>query len=959
MSAPCENLERFSDGEMPDAEAASFQVHLASCARCQARMLDLMQLDVMGQEVAARSKSRRWVPLALAASLLAAVLGAAVASRMGAPSSSAPLTVAVHRPIEARLTHPGAREHRRYGVERAGEGASGEAVPEDVLARLIRDKDFHGVATVYLLMGAPKLAADALAKAPPSPDVDCDRAVVALLQGAPNEALRLLEGVLSAQPQHAQALWNRALVLRELQLPRAAAEAFARVATLAEPGWASEAEERARELQRESDGLRQSWRDLDARSLEMVKGGPPLSEEDARRNPGFSRLRLYDAARAAVSADEVRRLLPLARSLDREYRTRVLERYVGQVSQADFRRRAPAARDYRELVLGNAGTDTEGLLARLRAAGQEDIELGAMLLTGSTSRHLERYRTLVARASEPWFDILALHEQAKQMLLRDEYPEAESVLLSALSQCEQERLDYRCARLELELAGLYNTVHRIEEALLHARRGRERVRRVHEWELEQIFLQRLAQIARFQEDFPLARAYLEEVLLESEGGKEACTISNYVHETLANMALIRVDRETGLRELKQAPTCGAPPTLFRAAILADLVRLGAREVESEFWSALSTLRADRETSEGTRSFLDYLEGRVVIERDAARGRQLLQEAISQAERLPGSHIQARKTRVSSLAVLALDALRRQEPAGALEAISRVMEVPTPERCALGFVMDDERLVVVARDAQGRTVGHLQELVPSGPLETGKLVPETLKASLSACPRVEVLAPAPIQGRPALLPPEMAWSYRLKSGSASKAPGLPERRLVVHDVQAPASLNLPLLGRWTPASRTPGLIELQGSEATPSRVLDAMGDATVIELHVHGLVDWAEASALVLSPDREGRFTLKAREVRQRPLKGAPLVILGACDAARTLPWKHQAWSLPAAFLEAGAHAVVASTSRVQDADASAFFDAVRTRIQQGAAPAAALRDVRLEWLSREPRSWVRDVMLFE
>lgn len=89
-----------------------------------------------------------------------------------------------------------------------------------------------------------------------------------------------------------------------------------------------------------------------------------------------------------------------------------------------------------------------------------------------------------------------------------------------------------------------------------------------------------------------------------------------------------------------------------------------------------------------------------------------------------------------------------------------------------------------------------------------LVPESLRTHLNGCPRVEVLAPAPLQGRPSLLPPEMAWSYRLKSGAASRTPGLPERRLVVHDVQAPESLNLPPLGPWIPESRTPDLVEVR-------------------------------------------------------------------------------------------------------------------------------------------------------
>jgi hypothetical protein len=74
---------------------------------------------------------------------------------------------------------------------------------------------------------------------------------------------------------------------------------------------------------------------------------------------------------------------------------------------------------------------------------------------------------------------------------------------------------------------------------------------------------------------------------------------------------------------------------------------------------------------------------------------------------------------------------------------------------------------------------------------------------------------------------------------------------------------------------------------------------------------------------------------------------------------HQGWSLPAAFLEGGAAAVLASPAEVQDAEAPAFFHAVQERIRAGAKPAVALREERVRWLARDGRSWVQDVMLFE
>jgi tetratricopeptide (TPR) repeat protein len=93
-----------------------------------------------------------------------------------------------------------------------------------------------------------KQAQRTLEAAPSSPNRDNDLAVIAMLEGNLPEALRLLEQALRASPDHLQALWNHALVLRDLGETRRAAEAFARIAALGEPGWCEEAKRNARAL---------------------------------------------------------------------------------------------------------------------------------------------------------------------------------------------------------------------------------------------------------------------------------------------------------------------------------------------------------------------------------------------------------------------------------------------------------------------------------------------------------------------------------------------------------------------------------------------------------------------------------------------------------------------------------------------------------------------------------------
>ncbi|HEX7841838.1 MAG TPA: CHAT domain-containing protein, partial [Kofleriaceae bacterium] len=122
----------------------------------------------------------------------------------------------------------------------------------------------------------------------------------------------------------------------------------------------------------------------------------------------------------------------------------------------------------------------------------------------------------------------------------------------------------------------------------------------------------------------------------------------------------------------------------------------------------------------------------------------------------------------------------------------------------------------------------------------------------------------------------------------------------------------------------------------------------------------DASFLMLSPDSDGHYALTAAAIRRQPLYRHPIVILAACHAAATAPYRHEAWSLPAAFVAAGARAVIASTDVIDDEAAGAFFDDVRARIERGTSPAIALRDARAAWLAAHPdAAWVRSLMVFQ
>ena len=80
--------------------------------------------------------------------------------------------------------------------------------------------------------------------------------------------------------------------------------------------------------------------------------------------------------------------------------------------------------------------------------------------------------------------------------------------------------------------------------------------------------------------------------------------------------------------------------------------------------------------------------------------------------------------------------------------------------------------------------------------------------------------------------------------------------------------------------------------------------------------------------------------------------------------------LTLAFMDAGqvnpGHVLVAAKGHVEnvyeldDAQAGAFFDDLRARLERGSAPAIALHDARVAWLATHPAAaWVRSLMVFQ
>ena len=299
MSFYCNRLYLFLDGELGSVDEENFRHHLACCEPCACGLHDAMQLERLGlcslcdRDMAAqagavpvdlvREWNRRWwlprgrwpvtATLALAAWLAALAVFAP-------PSREVPqelwLAQTSTRLLEARVAYGRADSHRPYAPMRGGTATPSATSPLSLraMADLEDQGDLHGIAAAYLVRKDLRQASDFLARAPPSPDRDCDQAVIALEQGRHEEALALLEGALRQRPEHPQALWNRALVLREMGLTLLAAEAFEAVVKQREPGWSEEALIRARALRQETQARGRAWSGLAVKRL--TSRGAPL-----------------------------------------------------------------------------------------------------------------------------------------------------------------------------------------------------------------------------------------------------------------------------------------------------------------------------------------------------------------------------------------------------------------------------------------------------------------------------------------------------------------------------------------------------------------------------------------------------------------------------------------------------------------------------------------------------------
>jgi hypothetical protein len=804
-----------------------------------------------------------------------------------------------YRRLAVRLSYPPADQYRPFSAPCDQESCREHYRHAD-LARLEKAGDVAGLVAAYVLSGEYDAA---LRLIDTRPELESDRAAV--LAQHP----RHLEEALAAadRARGPRALWNRAILLEGLGLPLAAARDFHAVERLKEPGWSEEAAQRALRLESE-------WRLREALHL---RGETETAGVSAGRLPGEEIRRLYpERARRAFYAavrdrDDRQNLRPLARILDEEGHTHCLVPLV----------------------------DHPEVLRKLLALYRQDTPAAA-----------EEYGRVAGQIADPWFETRAEWVRGHAASEAGDPAGAVAAFKRGLDRCASRWFPELCIELKIWLAH----VHADQRQLQDARRWALEARRDSEtWSTPSLQAEanaRLAAIEELRERFSLARAYATETTLQHVN----CSVSNTGLSILASIDVGQQRMHSARERLAAITACAGDKIRFNylaLETLAQFIRVSPAPASSERDMLAQGLEAfrDQPMSAAYRAGLERHRAVALLSQDRARARADLERLARPGEDPPFQEELGQLMRLRAATTLAMDAGEHGEMTSALATLERTAGV-SERPCTVGLVDEGGRILQLARDRNGRV--------------SGVVSPRTDVLQPPGCDEVGVIATAPVLGRSRLLPGHLAWAYLHGGKPAPAVPGM-RRHLIVADPTPPEEMGLPRLAPLQPLPTLDGVevVErLSGAEATPRRTLARALDADLLEWHVHGIVDpeVSDAAALVLSPDDGGGALLTARDIAAAQFTRAPGVILGACRAALSARYGHFQWSLPLAFLRAGAGWVMASPSPVEDQEAPTFFAGVWRRIAGGASPAVALRDERQHprWRSSY-HHWTDDVVVFE
>lgn len=939
--AECEHLERTSayfDGALEASEEAAAVQHLAGCAECQALLGDAVALHAALSDaprvVPARTRSRRWPLVAIATTALAAASVALVVwpREKANPVDAVAIELPSQRASEARFTGPRFAPYRPRAVVRSDQQPV-ESISLASLSRLEQAGEQHDLIAALAATGDLRRANQLVSALPDDARTSSDRSALALSAGDAEAALAHAQHALGLDSKLAAARWNLGLAADRLGLPYVARGAFTELDVLHEPGWSDESRERRRA--READTtVEEGFAAFLARGTAMVDGGTPLTATDVERYPAQTRINFYDAVRVAVDRPRLEALRPLAAALDAGTGATFAQDALGRSDPAITAKYAAA---YRAVFAQTAAAaEASRLIDQLRAEGRAGdlLRLGTIIMSSQVASRLEEVRAIVKPWNDPWFTLLLDREELRALYGATDQ-RAAAPLADVLARCSGLHVEYRCGQIAADLAELALARDDMSAAEAFARKSVAHYRAA--MMPVQLGRQRalVAELHRLQGRTALARAELEDMILAS--GDRDCAGVRYARITQAELAI--VDGEWGAARAALPPAsvpaeCGQGVDILGIAAAVDIAR-ATRSAEDRAVADAWLAHAGTLAEGGIATIGAFRAGKGTA---AATTEWVSGHAKSRDQDVAAA-------RAWGIATLVDDAGERE----AWDEVIRTAQVPDTA-CGVVASVDDDRITVAVRTSAGLFGEHRR--VPVRAQATTPVMSPALVAKLAACTDIAVVARPPLHGRFDLLPAELPWWFA--GDSAPRIAGTAAPRSVVVADAHPPDPGLPPVGFGSPAM--PYDVQVTGTSATPSKVLAALRDATYAQLDVHGvsIAMRPEAAYLALSPDPDGRYELRADAVAATKLRGAPVIVLAACRAASVAPYLRQRWSLPDAFVSAGAQAVVAVDVTIPDADAHIVFDVLRRRVATGVPVATAVAALR----ASAAAPWVKHLMVF-
>src|SRR5262249_377534 len=189
-----------------------------------------------------------------------------------------------------------------------------------------------------------------------------------------------------------------------LGLTSSAARAFQAIAAGGEAGWAEEARQRAAVLERDGRGVRESWENAMRLGTALITSGAAVPADVVQRYPGLMRAYFYNAARTAPSRERVLALEPMAAELDRFEGQSILVDYIRRLASADFRKRAPLASAYQQVLDGKPITPELATTLATPTGSSDvlDIVMGGMVQLADVADHLDGFERMTRQTADAW-----------------------------------------------------------------------------------------------------------------------------------------------------------------------------------------------------------------------------------------------------------------------------------------------------------------------------------------------------------------------------------------------------------------------------------------------------------------------------------------------------------------------------------------------------------------------------